>query len=138
MKRLAHLARGRLLSSSLDLVHARGLSVRAHLRTASSAPPASTATYAGMNATETRVALALQDLHINFVPENGVLGGKRLDFVLPDYGLVLTLARPNPLARPLYQANGLRLVEFAPSLVDEQLRQHLLDVLGHPLEGLIQ
>lgn len=53
----------------------------------------------GMNQPETRVALALTELHIRYEAQanvfgGGQLGGAKLDFMLPDYMIDLEFAGP--------------------------------------------
>lgn len=106
----------------------------------------------GLNQPETRVAHALSELKIPYLAQQSflggsILGGARSDFTLPAYGIVLLVDGPfhrtsyglarDVLVDATYRAAGYSVIHFSTDLVDENLKQHLLDAIGVPLEGAI-
>lgn len=104
----------------------------------------------GLNQPETRVAHALTELNIYYIAQQSflggsILGGARSDYTLPDYGIVLLVDGPfhrtdyglarDVLVDATYRAAGYSVIHFSTDLVDANLKQHLLDAIGVPLEG---
>jgi very-short-patch-repair endonuclease len=140
----------RLLKSMQRLGSAPRLSARARKVRISynPAPVAPVVNRPGMNGTETRLANALDELRVRYIPQvsyfgGDILGGARADFLLPDYQLVLLPDGPfhntsygrsrDILSDMTYKQMGLRVVHFPWDWVQAaDVKRRILDLIGRP------
>ncbi len=141
--------RARLMVSPRKLMGVSPITVRAQkIKPFGAAGLAPITPLSGMNQPETRVAYVLQELGIRFDAQSNflggsILGGARADFVLPDYKIVLLVQGPfhstdygqarDVLVDATYRSQGFTVVHFPSTLVDEHLKQHILEMVGTPL-----